>query len=66
LIRATWDFADDEIRCARWQQSALKLFAYLDKPEVIGAQSERRDGTAPHVRNSSAGSVLCELHHADD
>jgi hypothetical protein len=35
-------------------RSALKLFAYLGKPEVIGAQSERRDGTAPsvpHVRN---------------
>ena len=33
-------------------RSVLKLFAYLGKPEVIGAQSERRDGTAssvPHV-----------------
>jgi hypothetical protein len=51
LIRATWDFANEEIRCARPKLArevpiGSELFAYLGKPEVI-AQSERRDGTAP-------------------
>jgi hypothetical protein len=53
LIRATSDFADEEIRCAR-PKLAREVpigseIAYLGKPEVIGAQSERRDGTAPSV-----------------